>query len=128
MRPLHSALTIWFALFATAAIAQSASNGTASGGIPGDIMDPRGMPGADIGAKVNAAIASWRSSIEETIVQGIATGEIKPDVHPATYATTFIALLEGGILLSKVTGDLGYFNNALERIVTLIRTEMELPK
>jgi Right handed beta helix region len=62
MRPLHSALTIWFALFATAAIAQSASNGTASGGIPGDIMDPRGMPGADIGAKVNAAIAAMPAS------------------------------------------------------------------
>ena len=62
MRPLHSALTIWFALFATAAIAQSASNGTASGGVPGDIMDPRGMPGADIGAKVNAAIAAMPAS------------------------------------------------------------------
>ena len=66
MRPLRSALTIWFALFATAAIAQSASNGTASGGIPGDIprgiIDPRGMPGADIGAKVNAAIAAMPAS------------------------------------------------------------------
>lgn len=74
--------------------------------------------------KVNAAISSWRSSIEETIMQGVATGEIKPDVHAATYATTFIALLEGGIMLSKVTGDLSYFNHALDRIEIMIRTEL----
>jgi hypothetical protein len=59
---LRSALAIWFALFATAAIAQSTSNGIASGGIPGDIIDPRGMPGVDIGAKVNAAIAGMPAS------------------------------------------------------------------
>jgi hypothetical protein len=55
---LRSAPTIWFALFATAALAQSASNGVASGGI----IDPRGMPGVDIGAKVNAAIAAMPAS------------------------------------------------------------------
>jgi hypothetical protein len=47
-------LAICFSLLATAALAQPASNGTASGGM----IDPRSMAGTDIGAKVNAAIAA----------------------------------------------------------------------
>jgi hypothetical protein len=47
-------LAICFSLLATAALAQPASNGTASGGM----IDPRSMAGTDIGAKVNAAMAA----------------------------------------------------------------------
>ncbi|HEX4582662.1 MAG TPA: right-handed parallel beta-helix repeat-containing protein [Acidobacteriaceae bacterium] len=47
-------LAICFSLLATAALAQPAPNGTASGGM----IDPRSMAGTDIGAKVNAAIAA----------------------------------------------------------------------
>jgi hypothetical protein len=47
-------LAICFSLLATAALAQPAPNGIASGGM----IDPRSMAGADIGAKVNAAIAA----------------------------------------------------------------------
>ena len=47
-------LLLCFSVVATAAVAQSTSNGIASGGM----IDPRGMAGADIGAKVNAAIAA----------------------------------------------------------------------
>jgi hypothetical protein len=47
-------LAAWLALLATDALAQPVPHGNASGGT----IDPRDMAGADIGAKVNAAIAA----------------------------------------------------------------------
>lgn len=47
-------LCICFCVLATVAVAQIAPNGNTSGGV----IDPRGMAGADIGARVNAAIAA----------------------------------------------------------------------
>ncbi len=62
MSVLRRALAIYVFLLATAAVAQPASNGIASANVPvggmpaGEMIDPRALPGADIGAKVNAAI------------------------------------------------------------------------
>ncbi|HEX6497050.1 MAG TPA: hypothetical protein VF018_16270, partial [Acidobacteriaceae bacterium] len=60
MSMLSCALAVCFSLLATAAVAQPVPNGNASGIVPaggvpvGGMIDPRGLPGADIGAKVNA--------------------------------------------------------------------------
>lgn len=70
---------------------------------------------------INKAIAKWDKGIQNLIKEGLANGELKPDTKPSEFASTFISLVEGGVLLSKSTGDLRYFNNSLNLIEKLVK-------
>jgi TetR/AcrR family transcriptional regulator, transcriptional repressor for nem operon len=50
------------------------------------------------------SLESWMSSISTIVKNGIKKGEIKAGVNPDAFATYFVSLIEGGIMLSKVTG------------------------
>lgn len=76
--------------------------------------------------KVNEVIKAWKSQYVQILQEGIDKGEIKPGINPASYAHLFIALFEGGTMLSKVTGDLGYFNDAMNRMTQIIKSELPL--
>jgi AcrR family transcriptional regulator len=75
--------------------------------------------------KVNATIADWKKNIMKTIQKGIDTGEIKAGVEPSKYACIFIALFEGGVMLSKSTGDFAFLNHSLDRMTDIINTELK---
>ncbi len=75
--------------------------------------------------KVNAAILSWKKNLEVTIQQGIDSTEIKAGINPASYAALFISLFEGGIMLSKSTGDLSFINESVQRMRTIILSELK---
>ncbi len=76
--------------------------------------------------KVSKAIKAWKKNIESIVKQGIANGEILNKVNPAEFANEFIALIEGGIMLSKVTGDTAMLHTAVNRIVTIINNELKM--
>ena len=68
----------------------------------------------------------WKSGMVSLIEQGIAEGAIKPAVNAASTAEILIALMEGGILLSKVTGEESYFLNTIdtaEKIITGLKRQ-----
>jgi hypothetical protein len=51
---------------------------------------------------------------------GKSSGSIRPDADAGFFAATFIALIEGGILLAKTVGDKRYLEHSVERIDLLI--------
>jgi AcrR family transcriptional regulator len=53
--------------------------------------------------KAAKAVIRWKNSIENLIKAGIETGELKPDINSTTTALSMIALIEGGIMIAKVT-------------------------
>lgn len=55
-------------------------------------------------AKAVGAIENWYAAIEKVITNGIDTGQIKQGTNAKDFAGAFIALIEGGIMLAKVTG------------------------
>jgi len=55
-------------------------------------------------AKAVGAIEDWYKNIEYIIKEGINTGQIKQGTNAKDFAGAFIALIEGGIMLAKVTG------------------------
>lgn len=59
-------------------------------------------------------------------MDGQQSGEIYPDIHADEYGSLFIMLIEGGILLSKTTGDEKYLNTALNRIAFMIDKELKI--
>ncbi|MDR2234570.1 MAG: TetR/AcrR family transcriptional regulator [Chryseobacterium sp.] len=73
---------------------------------------------------VRKSFEMWTQKTAEVIRQGQNTGEIRPDIDAKEYASLFIMLIEGGILLSKTTDDESFLNLALDRITHMINHEL----
>lgn len=55
--------------------------------------------------KAANAIEFWRSSIERRVKEGIISGELKPDINIDEVCTVIISLIQGGVIQTKVTGN-----------------------
>ncbi|SNR33247.1 TetR/AcrR family transcriptional regulator [Flavobacterium sp. ov086] len=56
---------------------------------------------------VEKIILFWKRKLIQFIEQGILLGEFKAkEINPEKTALTIIALIEGGVMISKITGDL----------------------
>lgn len=69
-------------------------------------------------------LARWKAGIVTLIRHGIDEGTIDAAVDAPTTAEILIALMEGGMVLSKVTGEESYLLNAIdtaERMITDLR-------
>ena len=62
----------------------------------------------------------WKQGIVTLIERGIADGTLIETTDPAAAAEVLIALMEGGIALSKVTGEASFFLNCLDTAEAMI--------
>jgi len=76
--------------------------------------------------QVTRSFTEWISRITEVIKQGQKIGELSANANASEYASLFIMLIEGGILLSKTTGEEKFLNQALDRILTIIKNELNI--
>ncbi|GAA4321769.1 TetR family transcriptional regulator C-terminal domain-containing protein [Flaviaesturariibacter amylovorans] len=74
--------------------------------------------------RVRAAIRSWEKAVTQVIVQGQEQGRIRKGIDAGRYATLFIALIEGGIMLSKIMDDPARLETALAQVEHLVRHEL----
>lgn len=65
-------------------------------------------------------LSQWKSAMVSLIEKGIAEGTIESTVDAANTAEILIALMEGGILLAKVTGEKSYFLNTIDTAEKMI--------
>lgn len=73
-------------------------------------------------------LSRWKQSIIALIEKGVTDGTLNTAVDPAATAEILISLMEGGIALSKVTGEESYFLNTLdtaERMITGLQRPVE---
>jgi len=54
-------------------------------------------------AQAVKAVLSWKKSIVKLVEQGIASKEFNPGVHAEQVALTMIAMIEGAIMISRLT-------------------------
>ena len=66
--------------------------------------------------KALTAMNSWRESLQRIIQKGIARQELRPETDPDSFATLFIATLEGAVMLSKLYDELLYMRQAIEHM------------
>uniref|UniRef100_A0AAU6WRW6 Tetracyclin repressor-like C-terminal domain-containing protein n=2 Tax=Chryseobacterium TaxID=59732 RepID=A0AAU6WRW6_9FLAO len=64
------------------------------------------------------------AKISEVITQGQENGELNEKPDAEEYASLFVMNIEGGILLSKTTGDEKFLHLALDHILKIIDTEL----
>ncbi|MCW3108656.1 MAG: TetR/AcrR family transcriptional regulator [Segetibacter sp.] len=76
--------------------------------------------------KASKSIKAWKKNIESIIKQGIAKNEVKSTVNAAEFATEYISLIEGGIMLAKTTGDVSMLNTCISRVEKIINSELKL--
>ncbi len=67
------------------------------------------------------AIERFRNILIDLTGRGIAAGEIDAGVDAEKFAETTLALIEGGLMLAKLTGKKSYLANALDQLADKIR-------
>lgn len=74
--------------------------------------------------EVTKSFENWAQKIINILEKGKTQNEIIESTDSQKYAYLFIALIEGGILLSKTTNNQNHLCNALERIEKIIDSEL----
>ena len=72
-------------------------------------------------AKAVGAIENWYANIEKVIRDGVDMGQIKQGTNAKDFAGAFIALIEGGIMLAKVTGKMQGLKAAVKQAEKMIQ-------
>ena len=71
--------------------------------------------------KVNGGIRFTQRVLENSINKGIANGEFKPDWNATEFSTVIFAMLEGGNLISRMSGN----NDKMKIIVKTLKSIIE---
>jgi TetR/AcrR family transcriptional repressor of nem operon len=74
--------------------------------------------------RVQESVRRWHQRLVRLIGQGQQTGEVRPEADADRYATLFIALIEGGILLARVAGEAAPLHTSLDHVEHLINKEL----
>lgn len=71
--------------------------------------------------KVERVILSWKDQLAYFIKQGIASGEFKAEsIDPEKTALTIIALIEGAIMIAKITGNVSTLADIMLSVTKII--------
>jgi TetR/AcrR family transcriptional repressor of nem operon len=70
--------------------------------------------------KASDAIISWKDKLSKLIQKGIANNEFNQDVDPEQTALTIIAMIEGAVMITKVTGKLQYRKAIMKSVEAMI--------
>lgn len=79
----------------------------------------------DLKKQVRKSFDNWIRKISETIETGKKNGEFNAETDAVKYASLFIMLIEGGILLSKITENEKHLNLALDHVSEIINKEIK---
>jgi TetR/AcrR family transcriptional repressor of nem operon len=70
--------------------------------------------------KASRALVKWQKNIQGLIKSGIQEGEFRQDTDPAQLAVSIVALIEGGVMISRVTDDKSSLNRVIKTVSHLI--------
>lgn len=71
--------------------------------------------------KAAAAVNTWKNRIISLLEKGVKNKEFRAIADPEQTALTMIATIEGGIMLTKLTGKLQYLKSVLKSVEQMIR-------
>jgi TetR/AcrR family transcriptional regulator, transcriptional repressor for nem operon len=70
--------------------------------------------------KAADAISAWKRKISQLVTVGIENKEFRPDVNPEQVALTIIAMIEGAIMITKLTGKTNFRKSIMQMTEKLI--------
>lgn len=75
--------------------------------------------------KVQKSLKQWKKLFEGIMITGQEKKEVKKNIEPAKYAVLIIALIEGGLLLSKTLDRASDFMITIDQVEKLIHEEIK---
>jgi TetR/AcrR family transcriptional repressor of nem operon len=66
--------------------------------------------------KVKAMIEDGQQGFRDIINKGVTNKELSADINPAEMATKIFAMLEGGMMMSRVTGNTKYMHGIIKML------------
>ncbi len=69
---------------------------------------------------------AWQQVVINIIESGQAQGLFRSEISPKSYASLFIMLIEGGILLARSLNDKNHLDLALDRLLKIIEDEIRI--
>ena len=79
-------------------------------------------------AHARDALREWLDHLKGLVAEGIAHGEIDPKASSASIASTIIAMLEGSLMMSRLTGDRAALSVAREHLHKLLDSISKKPR
>ncbi|OEJ99751.1 TetR/AcrR family transcriptional regulator [Roseivirga misakiensis] len=76
--------------------------------------------------KVQDTFKLWKAELSGTIIDSQKAFEVSADVDPISFSNTFIALVEGGILLAKTMEEPEYFKQIANQLRAFVQQELNL--
>ncbi|MDJ1471709.1 TetR/AcrR family transcriptional regulator [Xanthocytophaga flava] len=76
--------------------------------------------------RVQNSIKGIATRLIRILDAGKANGEFRNEIDSSTYAYTFIAMVEGGIMLSKITGQQVHLFTVLDKIMSIVQEELKV--
>jgi TetR/AcrR family transcriptional repressor of nem operon len=113
-----SGIDRWFRALVTLQQEREARGDCPIGSLVGQLAE------RDPGARENLAdgFERWEGHLREGLERMQERGRLSAQAHPAALATSTMALLQGGLLLTQVRRDLGQLRTALAAARVLLRT------
>lgn len=74
--------------------------------------------------RVKSTLSLWHKELVSAIVESQRTMEVNTHLDPNAFASTFIAMIEGGILVAKTMNSSEYFSQISNRLKLLIENEL----
>ncbi|WP_018464577.1 TetR/AcrR family transcriptional regulator [Segatella paludivivens] len=68
------------------------------------------------------AFTKWKNGIINLLKDGIAANEFRPDIHLEQIALTMLSMLEGGIMIRKLTNNQKYINHIISSLQDYINS------
>jgi TetR/AcrR family transcriptional repressor of nem operon len=76
--------------------------------------------------RVAQAIEDWTNSVSRIVYSGVKRKQINKNAKPEQFASLFVSLIEGGMMLSKVTGNTIHLSRNIDHIIYLVNTELRV--
>lgn len=70
----------------------------------------------------NKAFLNWKDTITKIVEKGIQNKEFKPETNPEEAALAILAMIEGTVMITKLTGKPNYLKSLMQSLTTLINT------
>jgi AcrR family transcriptional regulator len=76
--------------------------------------------------RVAEAIETWINSVTRIVYSGIKHKQINTNTKPEQFASVFVSLIEGGLMLAKATGNTIHLSRNIDQIIYLVNTELRV--
>jgi TetR/AcrR family transcriptional regulator, transcriptional repressor for nem operon len=75
--------------------------------------------------RTQLAMTNWLNLLRGIVQRGIDRGELNPTIDAEMVATVVIATIEGGVMLTKLYGDLLYMQRSIAHLKTYLQQQVQ---